>query len=115
MRYLCSALLAVCCGPLALAAGEGKLQLSAPLEYTPSITTPRAVALADITRDGNLDAVVVGTGLNALYAIYEGEGDGTFGAEIAKANLYLDPVGVVVDDFDGDGNLDIAAINSACG
>ena len=113
MRYLCIELLAVCCGPLALAAGE--LELSAPLEYMPSITTPRAVALADIDRDGNLDAVVVGTGLNALYAVYEGQGDGTFGAEIAKANLYLDPIDVVVDDFDGDGNLDIAAINSACG
>lgn len=100
--------------PARAAPPDPELVLSSPaLRLTASALGPRAVDLADIDADGSLDAVVVGF-TSARYACYRGLGDGTFGEEFAVGGLYQEPVDLVVDDFNGDGLPDIAAINSAC-
>ena len=38
----------------------------------------------------------------------------TLSGEISSGSLYLDPIDIVVGDFNGDGALDLAAINNAC-
>jgi hypothetical protein len=87
--------------------------LSSPEDLPTTVSGPQAVELGDLDGDGRLDAVVVGK-TSALYACYRGNGDGTFGEEIAVGSLYLQPTDLVLADFDGDGLLDIAAINNAC-
>ena len=96
-----------------LATVRADVELGEPLE-SETLLSPKAVELADIDGDGILDAVVVGTSISARFACYGGMGDGTFGPEIASGYLFLQPTDLVVDDFDGDGILDIAGINNAC-
>ena len=103
---------AACLLAPALASRADPVRLSVPREKV-SIASPRAVELADLDGDGRLDAVAVGLS-PARYAAYEGNGDGTFGEELASGSLYLQPTDLVVGDFDGDGILDIAGINNAC-
>jgi hypothetical protein len=99
---------------VAIPAGAGEaLVLSAPANLTTTVDGPQAVELGDIDKDGKLDAVVLGK-TSARWACYRGNGDGTFGTEIASGTLYLQPTDMVLADFDGDGLLDIAAINNAC-
>jgi hypothetical protein len=62
--------------------------------------------LADIDEDGNLDAVIRQSGTNAISIMY-GNGDGSFGTGITLYSGERFHV-AAVDDFDGDGNLDIA-------
>jgi len=77
-------------------------------------TAPNAIALAagDFNGDGKLDLAVVetgGTGDGAL-AIFLGDGKGNF-RKSARYRLGPASVAVAVADLDGDGHLDIVAIN----
>lgn len=98
----------------ALSLLRAEVNPSAPIQFNTSpYESPRAVALGDMDKDAKLDAVIV-SDLLADYACFKGLGDGTFGSKIASGDLYLSPSDLVVGDFNGDGALDIAAINSAC-
>lgn len=57
-------------------------------------------AAADLNRDGKLDLVVAGVGLQVLL----GNGDGTFGS---PANVYAKAGPVTITDVDRDGRLDL--------
>ena len=107
------ALVGVLPGALATIEAADVLKLSAPIEIDTTLSRPVAVALADINLDQKLDAAAVGNAV-ARYACYAGNGDGSFGAEIAAGALYLEPRDLVIGDFNGDGFIDIAAINGAC-
>mgnify|MGYP001092065902 CR=1 FL=1 len=113
MRISLVFFLAAFCVLSAPAGAEEELILSAPVDLTPVVLGPQAVELGDIDKDGKLDAVVLGKA-SARFVVYHGNGDGTFGDEIASGSLYLQPTDMVLADFDGDGLLDIAAINNAC-
>ncbi|MBO0723979.1 MAG: VCBS repeat-containing protein [Blastocatellia bacterium] len=73
----------------------------------------RSIALADFNRDGFKDIAYLndGAGGNSNVTVLLNNGNGTFGA--AQFNWVWDNSDdLAVGDFDGDGNLDIATVNS---
>jgi hypothetical protein len=84
--------------------------------YTPSYGV-RALAAADINRDGKID-LMVGTAAESgnkiikTVTVFFGNGDGTFQTPIdtdaSTVRSSTGPYGVVVGDFDRDGKLDLA-------
>jgi flagellin-like hook-associated protein FlgL len=70
------------------------------------------IRTADLTGDGVLDIVMGvqgGAGTSEL-SVFIGNGNGTFAARVTLAST-LDPVGVTIGDFNGDGKQDIAALD----
>ena len=87
--------------------------LSDPTFSPSALISPGALAVGDLTGDGLLDLVVLSKP-SAYLAVQEGAGDGSFANVWAERTLYRAPADVVLADFDQDGLLDIAAINSGC-
>jgi hypothetical protein len=78
----------------------------APATSLPSGATPVGVACADVDGDGILDQVIGGGGLRLL----RGLGDGQYASAQQLTGGYV--TGIVVDDFDKDGDLDLAGCSS---
>jgi len=76
-------------------------------EYYAFSTQIRGLEIVEMTGDAHLDVVYANRDDNTLN-IVPGNGDGTFGAEFFE-EFPGGPVGVAIADFDGDGELDIAA------
>ena len=74
---------------------------------------PMSVKLGDMNNDGNLDIVTTNAskGKNGTVAVLLGNGAGSFGAATNIATLGRKPRDLVLGDFNGDGNLDVAATN----
>jgi hypothetical protein len=73
-----------------------------------------SVAVADINRDGNLDLSVGNYGpdyLTGSVSILLGNGDGTFQAHMDYP-AGVNPVGVLVGDFNQDNELDLGVMNN---
>jgi uncharacterized repeat protein (TIGR01451 family) len=87
--------------------GDGTFQPQASYNAGPS-GNAYAAAVGDFNADGNPDLVVsnVGNGL-ATISVLMGNGDGTFQLPVTHA-VGNYPSAVVVGDFNGDGNADIA-------
>jgi hypothetical protein len=88
--------------------GNGDGTFQAPITANPGpFPTPPFVQAADFNKDGKLDLAASG-GNSGGISVFLGNGDGTFQA--AKTTLLTPTVFVepfVVQDFTGDGNLDV--------
>jgi hypothetical protein len=88
--------------------GAGNLRSTGPLAFTGN---GMATALADVNKDGKLDALV---GLNAsanALGVALGNGDGTFGFTKYYTGSSV-PRRVVAQDVTADGNLDLLSVGS---
>ncbi|MBZ5502562.1 MAG: FG-GAP-like repeat-containing protein [Acidobacteriia bacterium] len=91
--------------------GNGDGTFKTPtLVHLPAGSAPRALAAADLNRDGHIDLVVADQGHNTV-SVFLGNGDGTFQAptDYPTGNS---PVSVALGSFTGNGALDIAVANS---
>jgi hypothetical protein len=83
--------------------------------FTPTVNNftpaPNGIALADINKDGKLDAVVSGGGSNSV-SVSLGQGNGTFSPSSGNYPVSFQPRTIIVADFNNDGNLDVAAANT---
>jgi Flp pilus assembly secretin CpaC len=77
--------------------------------------SPSAIAVGEFKNDGsgNLDIAVTDMA-NSRVMILLGNGDGTFQAPVAYPTG-SNPVALVAQDFDGDGNPDLAVVNKGDG
>ncbi|CAF1134256.1 unnamed protein product, partial [Adineta steineri] len=71
------------------------------------------IGAADINNDGYLDIIVTNIGLSNV-AVLLGKGDGTFRPTMTFSTGYFSaPRSAAIEDFNGDGMLDIAVLNGA--
>jgi FG-GAP-like repeat/FG-GAP repeat len=98
--------------------GDGTFETPIPTTFG-SLTTdlPKSVVAADMDNDGNLD-VIIGFDFDATSYSYSttitvhlGDGTGHFASDIALTSGQ-DPQTVAAADFNGDGNVDIAAVGA---
>src|SRR5262249_32097396 len=90
--------------------GDGTFRPLAPANLGFTFANPYGLAVADLDRDGRLDAGVSVDGPQHGVLGLPGRGGGTFGT----ARFYatgISPMGVAVGDFDGDGTPDLAVVN----
>lgn len=94
--------------------GDGSFKAATGSPYTVG-TNPKAIVVGDFNKDGKLDLAVANLGSDNV-TILLGNGDGTFtikGSPSTGAGSA--PAGLVVGDFNNDGNLDLAVTDSATG
>ncbi|HET6349069.1 MAG TPA: FG-GAP-like repeat-containing protein [Candidatus Krumholzibacteria bacterium] len=83
----------------------------APTVYWPTADTTNKPRIADLDRDGDLDVVFAGGGVNYnRIEIMFNNGDATFGPSVTYPADR--PQDVLVADYDGDGDLDLAVAQS---
>jgi hypothetical protein len=82
----------------------------APAKNYPAGDDPRAVAAADLDRDGDNDIATVNTAIDKV-SVLKRRSDGTFGTPVkyTTGDAPSDIVGR--EDFDGDGDVDLAVSN----
>jgi hypothetical protein len=98
-------------GSLTILIGNGNGGYSASTQVLTTAPTPSAIAVGDFNDDGKLDFIVASESVSALYE-FLGNGDGTFQAPTAPINESgTGPVGIVVGDFNLDGQEDLAIAN----
>ncbi len=94
--------------------GKGDGTFAAAVSY-PAVKTATSVAIGDLNGDGKPDLVVTDDAPGAgSVAVLFGNGDGTFQTAV-KYPVDNGGGAVVIADFNGDGNLDLAVASNANG
>jgi uncharacterized protein (TIGR03437 family) len=100
-------------GQIYVLLNNGNGSFATPAGYLAG-ANPQSFAIADVNKDGNLDIVVAdqgdgtGNGVGGGVAILLGTGTGTFSSP-SFVQTNAPTLSVIVDDFNGDRNVDIAA------
>ena len=90
--------------------GNGDGTFQAPVSF-PAAYAPSYLVVGDFNGDGKLDIATANSdGDTATFSVSVllGSGDGTFQSHVDYASQVVNPAGMVVGDFNGDGKLDIA-------
>ena len=98
--------------------GTGNGQYAAPVLYTAGYTTGTSLVAGDFNKDGKLDIAVLGECLDDSCSqggvtVLLGNGDGTFQPPASYGTGGQYSRSLVIGDFNGDGQLDIASANQA--
>ena len=93
---------------LATFPGNGNGTFAAPVVTTFSYFS-YGLALADVNRDGKLDALAPESYYGAIVHELRGRGDGTFVEHTPQWNVAYWPIGMAAADLNGDGRDDFAA------
>jgi hypothetical protein len=109
---MCSGSTCSTVGTISVMRGNGDGTFKAPLTYSSDYLTS-AVAVADFNGDGLLDVAAVNSGLSASgsITIFKNLGSGNFSTPTSYT-AGNNPTSVVIGDFNDDGHLDVAALNS---
>jgi VCBS repeat protein/centrosomal CEP192-like protein len=98
--------------------GDGTFEAGSLVTNSLSFFNPTWVGVADLNGDGKLDLVATSCftrdTLAVSYPVFLGKGDGTFtvaAGGAAPAGNFACPASGVIADFNGDGQLDLAALN----
>ena len=92
-------------GNVSVFLGVGDGTFAAAVNYTVGLA-PNAIVVRDVDNNGFMDLVVSNSEDGSITVLIN-QGDGTF---LAKPPIFIGAVqGMVLGDFNGDGNLDIAA------
>ena len=76
-------------------------------------SAPCSIVLNDFNHDQNIDIAVVNQGTDC-FGLFLGYGNGSFSAQtVFSTGVRSRPSSIVADDFNHDGHLDIAVVNSA--
>jgi hypothetical protein len=99
-------------GAILVLLGDGAGKLGAPTSFNTGETFPGNLTVGDINGDHKLDLVSINA-VNNHISVLLGNGNGTFQAptSIALGGNPDSSFGVVIADFNGDGNPDLAVAN----
>lgn len=100
-------------GTVSILIGNGDGTFQPHVDY-PTAAGPNAVAVGDFNGDGNLDLAIAagGGGTGNEVSVLLGNGDGTFQTPTSYT-VGTNPVAIATADFNNDGKLDLAVVNSA--